>query len=73
MCLAVPARVIQVSATHAEVDIIGVRTQISSLLVDDLKAGDKVLVHAGFAINKIDDEYFDFLEDTVQSFLGDSP
>jgi len=73
MCLAVPAKVIQVNDSHAQVDIIGVKTQINCLLVDHLKVGDKVLVHAGFAINKIDDEYFDFLRDTFKSLLGDGP
>jgi len=41
--------------------------------VDDLYVGDKVMVHAGFAISKIDDEYFHFLRDTLQEMLGDCP
>lgn len=73
MCLAVPAKVIKMDDAHAEVDIMGVRKQINILLVDHLDVGDKVMVHAGFAINKIDDEYFNFLQDTLQKMLSDSP
>lgn len=34
---------------------------------------DKVMVHAGYAISKINDEYFDFLKATLQEMTGDSP
>lgn len=72
MCLAIPANVINVNDSHAEVDIMGVRKKINILLVDDLNIGDKVMVHAGFAISKIDDEYFDLLKDTLKEMLGES-
>ena len=73
MCLAIPAKVIKMNDSHAEVDFMGVRKEVNILLVDDLNIGDKVMVHAGFAISKIDDEYFDFLKDTLQEMLDDSP
>lgn len=73
MCLAIPAKVIKINDAHAEVDIMGVTKNINVLLVDRLDVGDKVMVHAGYAINKIDDEYYDFLKDTLQEMLGDSP
>lgn len=59
MCLAVPARVIElVDETNqiAKVDIGGVRRNISVALLEDVKVGDWVLVHVGFAIQKIDEE-----------------
>ena len=59
--------------SHAEVTIMGVRKSINILLVDDLNIGDKVMVHAGYAISKIDDEYFYFLKSTLQEMTGDSP
>jgi len=71
MCLAIPAKVINMNGSHAEVDIMGVRKTVNILLVDDLNIGDKVMVHAGFAISKIEDEYFSFLEDTLQEMLDD--
>ena len=73
MCLAIPANVIKLNEAHAEVDIMGVRKNINVLLVENLQIGDKVMVHAGFAISKIEDEYFDFLTDTLQKALGGSP
>lgn len=72
MCLAIPAKVINMNDSHAEVDIMGVRKMVNILLVNDLNIGDKVMVHAGFAISKIEDDYFHFLEDTFQEMLGDS-
>lgn len=73
MCLAIPAKIMNMNDSHAEVDIMGVRKIINILLVDDPAVGDKVMVHAGYAISKIDDEYFDFLEDTLREMLGNSP
>lgn len=73
MCLAVPAKVIKINSPHAEVDIMGVRKEVNILLIDSLRVGDKVMVHAGFAINKIDDEYFDFLRNTLEDMLRDLP
>lgn len=72
MCLAIPATVINMTDSQARVDIMGIRKTINILLVDDLNVGDKVMVHAGFAISKIEDEYSGFLEDTLQKILGDS-
>jgi hydrogenase assembly chaperone HypC/HupF len=73
MCLAIPSKVISMNDSHAEVDIMGVRKTVNILLVDDLNVGDKVMVHAGFAISKIEDEYFSFLENTLHEMMGDSP
>lgn len=58
MCLAIPARVIELSTdevTRALVDVVGVRRYIDTgLLQDDPpRCGDWVLVHVGFAMSKI--------------------
>jgi hydrogenase expression/formation protein HypC len=56
MCLAIPARVISMSENHmAEVDIMGVTRKVSLDLVPDAVQNDFVLVHAGFAIQVIDE------------------
>ncbi len=73
MCLAVPAKIIDIDSSHAKVDIMGVHTEVNILLIDNPMVGDKVMVHAGFAINKIDEGYFDFLRDTLQDMLRDMP
>lgn len=55
MCLAVPAEIVELKeGCVAVIDVGGVRRDISVMLVDDAVPGDFVLVHAGFAIEKID-------------------
>ena len=53
MCLAIPARVTNIEGKLAEVEIEGVRRQADLHLVDDIKVGDYILLHAGFAIEKV--------------------
>jgi hydrogenase expression/formation protein HypC len=54
MCLAVPAKVVELRGDAATVDMEGVRIEISVLLVPDIKEGEYAIVHAGFAIGKLD-------------------
>jgi len=56
MCLAIPVRVTRIRGTLAEVDMAGVKRQADIRLLDGVKVNDYVLVHAGFAIEKIDEE-----------------
>lgn len=57
MCLAIPARVVELlPGQQAVVDLAGVRKQVSIALVDDAQLGDYVIVHVGYAIGKIDPE-----------------
>ena len=57
MCLAIPARIEQiVDSGNAVVDFGGVRRLISLALVDDIAVGDYVIVHVGFALQKLDVE-----------------
>ena len=58
MCLAIPSKVVEVSEDGtAVVDTMGVRRRISlELLQDEVSVGDYVLVHVGFAIEKLDEE-----------------
>ena len=58
MCLAIPSKVISVGEFRmADVDIMGVQRNISLDLVPDAKEGDWVLVHAGFAIEVVDEQF----------------
>jgi len=52
MCLAVPARIIQIEGDIATVEVEGIRRTGNVSLVPDVQIGDYVLVHAGFAIQK---------------------
>lgn len=56
MCLAVPSRIIEMNNGVAKVDVDGVVREASLMLLDDAKIGDYVIVHAGFAISKVDEE-----------------
>ncbi len=58
MCLAIPAQITSIEANNmAKVDILGVIRHVSVDLVPEAKPGDWVLVHAGFAIQVVDEEY----------------
>lgn len=58
MCLAIPAEVLSISADGdtALVSLDGVKKEISLALVQDVKVGDFVLIHVGYALNKISPE-----------------
>ncbi|MEI6277437.1 MAG: HypC/HybG/HupF family hydrogenase formation chaperone [Prolixibacteraceae bacterium] len=54
MCLAIPAKVISVEGTAAVVSIEEVEYKASLLLLSDVQPGDFIMLHAGFAIEKVD-------------------
>jgi hydrogenase assembly chaperone hypC/hupF len=56
MCLAVPARVISIDDQLASVEVQGVRRAASLMLLPEAAVGDYVLVHAGFAMQIVDEE-----------------
>lgn len=59
MCLAIPGQVVEFSEESADlamVEVAGVRRRINVGLIDDLQAGDWVLVHVGFALSQVDED-----------------
>lgn len=56
MCLSIPAKVEKVEGENAVVSIGGTTYNASLQMLDDIKAGDYVLLHTGFAIQKISPE-----------------
>jgi len=56
MCLAIPARIVELDEDRAMVDAMGNRFKAKTTLLPDAKLGDVVLVHAGFAIARVDEE-----------------
>ena len=56
MCLGVPARIISVEGEMARVSVGGVEYVASMRLLQDAGVGDYVIIHAGFAIEKVDPE-----------------
>jgi hydrogenase expression/formation protein HypC len=55
MCLAIPGRVVEIEGTTAKVDFGGVTRDADVTFVPDASRGDYVLVHAGFAIERLDE------------------
>ena len=56
MCLAIPARIVELEGDVAVVDAMGNRYKAKTTLLPEAKLGDLVLVHAGFAISLVDEE-----------------
>jgi len=57
MCLAIPSRIVEIKDMYATVDVQGARREASLMLMpEEVSVGDYVLVHAGFAIQKVDEE-----------------
>ncbi len=56
MCLAIPALVKSIEGNEAEVELGGISRKISILLTPEVRVGDYVLLHTGYAINVIDEE-----------------
>lgn len=69
MCLAVPGLIIDLDNYSAIIDIMGLKNKVNVQLIDNLKIGDYVLIHAGCAIQKIDKDYFEELQKIFQSIL----
>jgi hydrogenase expression/formation protein HypC len=56
MCLGIPGRIVESDGLMAKVDVGGTKKEASLMLLDDVAVGDYVIVHAGFAIQKVDEQ-----------------
>ncbi len=56
MCLAIPGKILEVDGDKANVDFNGVKRDVIIALVKDAKVGKYVLVHAGYAIELLNEE-----------------
>jgi hydrogenase expression/formation protein HypC len=55
MCLAIPSKIVKIENGVGTIDVDGVQRTASLLLVEDAAVGDYVIVHAGFALHKIEE------------------
>ena len=69
MCLGVVGRIEEIKGDAAVAEIMGVRREISIVLVPDIRVGDYVMIHAGFAINPIDEEAAKETEELLKEVL----
>jgi len=57
MCIAIPSKVIAIKGAMATIDVQGARREVSLMLLpEEAEIGDYVLVHAGFAIQRLNPE-----------------
>jgi len=56
MCLAIPAKILEIKDNTAVIESLGVKKEVEISLVPDAKKGDYVIVHAGFAIQIVEKE-----------------
>ena len=75
MCLAIPSKIIELNDQMGVIDVSGVTRKASLLLLEDPRVGDWVIVHAGFAIQKIDEttaqESLRYLREAAQLLVED--
>lgn len=69
MCLAVPARIISMEDAFAKVDMMGFETSVFIQLIENANIGDYVLIHAGCAIEKINQSAFDCYENFYREIM----
>ncbi len=69
MCLAVPMEIIKIEGDTAVAASRGVETPGNIALTPDVKVGDKVLIHAGFIIEKLDPEVAREIDETWDEYL----
>ena len=65
MCLSIPAKVLSINGQMAEVSAGGTIFKAGLQMLEDVKAGDYILIHAGFAIQKVSDKE---AEETLRLF-----
>lgn len=63
MCLGIPMKIVKIKDDLAVAEVGGAKRQVGLTLVSDIKIGDYVIVHAGYAIQKLDKEQ---AEETLQ-------
>ncbi len=79
MCLAVPAKLVECEAGQGVADMHGNRVPVQTLFEPEAKAGDWVLVHAGFVIKRLEageaEATWSVINDLAQSSeeVGDEP
>jgi hydrogenase expression/formation protein HypC len=70
MCLAIPAEVVSLDGTTATVSVEGARREVDVSLIDEVTVGDYVLVHAGFALHRWDEEDYRIWKEIHEQMMG---
>jgi hydrogenase expression/formation protein HypC len=70
MCLAVPARITKIEGAMAEAEIGGITRRVSVVFTPDVKVGDYVVMHAGYAINILDQQEAEATFRLLEAVMG---
>lgn len=62
MCVAIPGKILSIDGIYANVDIMGVESKVNIQLIELPKVGEYILIHAGCGIQKINLDYFSYIE-----------
>jgi len=67
MCLAIPAKIVELNGTNATISVNGALREVDVSLIEEPRLGDYVLVHAGFAIVKWEESEYQEWKDIQES------
>ena len=74
MCLAIPLRITEIQGKEAMAELEGLKQKIRIDFIKDLKVGDYVIVHAGFALERLDEEQakenMEIIKEVTDAALG---
>ncbi len=73
MCLGIPMKILELTGKEGVVEISNVKRNVSFMLLDDVKVGDMVLIHAGFAIQKISHQDAEEILKIIESLDFEAP
>ena len=70
MCIAIPMRLVKIEGTSGQVEVDGITRAVNLMLIDTPAVGDYLIVHAGCAINRIDETVARETLDMLRSILA---
>ncbi|HEY4706809.1 MAG TPA: HypC/HybG/HupF family hydrogenase formation chaperone [Thermodesulfobacteriota bacterium] len=70
MCLGIPGRIIEINGETARVDVAGTVKEANVSLMQSVKTGEYVIIHAGFAIERVDEEKAQETLDLIKEITG---
>lgn len=71
MCLGIPGRIIEINGFVARVDVAGAMKEADLRLMQEARPGDFVIIHAGFAIEKVDEAKARETLDLIKEIAGE--
>ncbi len=69
MCLAIPMKITKIEGTKAVAEAYGVEKHVDITMTPDVQLNDKVIIHAGFVIEKLDPDAAREIEETWDEYI----